>query len=358
MKRLRPLHLLQHGLKAWSCQSLLVLACSVLGLSAAHAQATLQAAPMQTTPTGQALDLSGYTDATGAITVQHRGDTVDPYFALQALGVAQSQGLDISAYALPWARWLSQRYQEAGHLGRYCQSPQQPGRAHQASSRTTWRWCKAPDADDSSLALWLQFLHRLAPHERAQMPIAALQARAAQDLRGLHEPATGLYHVSPHIRYSLFMDNLEVWSAWPSPSLARAIHIAFWDPTHRIFRVSTQKAHPHPGHHFYPDATAQIYPLLVDFPGLPGGAGAHYVQWMREHRATWLAQSGREFPWGLIALVAWRQGDLLSVRCWQQRALPHRHSALWTVTDEVIAQILPPWHPPNHTPPTSEENCA
>jgi hypothetical protein len=78
---------------------------------------------------------------------------------------------------------------------------------------------------------------------------------------------------------------------------------------------------------------------------------------MREHRALWLAQSGREFPWGLIALVAWRQGDLVSVRCWQQRALPHRHTALWTVSDEVIAQILPPWPASPHTPPP-KENCT
>jgi len=153
----------------------------------------------------QVLDLRGYTDATGAITVQYQGDTVDPYFALQALGVAQSHGLDISPYALAWARWLAQRYQEAGHIGRYCQSGVKP--------LTTWRWCKPPDADDSSLALWLHFLHRLPSSVRDQLPIDTLQARAAQDLRQLNNPATGLYHVSPHIRHSLFMDNLEVWSA-------------------------------------------------------------------------------------------------------------------------------------------------
>lgn len=297
---------------------------------------------------GPALNLSGYTDASGAITVQHTGDTVDPYFALQALGMAQAHGLDISDHALPWARWLAQRYQEAGHLGRYCQNARPPG--------PTWYWCKPPDADDSSLALWLQFLHRLPSHERAQLPIEALQSRAAQDLRRLQDSATGLYHVSPHIRYSLFMDNLEVWSAWPSVGLAMAIQKTFWDSSLQIYRVSTQKKHPHPAPHFYPDATAQIYPLLVDFPHVPGGTQAHYTSWMQQHRARWLAQSGREFPWGLIALIAYRQGDMASVRCWQQQALPHRHSALWTVTDEVIAQILPsPDTPHTHH---LEENCT
>lgn len=312
----------------------LLLCCLGLWISGAHAQS-------------QALNLRGYTDASGAITVQHLGDTVDPYFALQALGLAQTHGLDISSYALPWARWVVQRYQEAGHIGRYCQSLQ-----HKAP---TWRWCKPPDADDSTLALWLQFLHRLPNSVRAQLPIDALQARATQDLRRLHDPDTGLYHVSPHIRYSLFMDNLEVWSAWPSTSFALAIQSKFWDSKLQIYRVSTQAAHPHPGKHFYPDATAQIFPLLVDFPHVPGGAASHYTRWMQLHRSQWLAQSGREFPWGLIALVAWRQGDMSSVRCWQQRALPHRHSALWTITDEVVAQILPS---PTTLMPHPQEKCT
>lgn len=298
----------------------------------------------------QVLDLRGYTDATGAITVQYKGDTVDPYFALQALGIAQSQGLDISPYALPWARWLVQRYQEAGHMGRYCRSAVNPPSA--------WRWCKPPDADDSSLALWLHFLHRLPSSVRDQLPIDTLQARAAQDLRQLHNPATGLYHVSLHIPHSLFMDNLEVWSAWPSPSLARDIQRTFWDPALQLYRITTQASHQHPDTHFYPDATAQIYPLLWDFPPLKLQAHALYTRWMKQHRARWLAQSGHEFPWGLVALVAWRQGDMHSVRCWQQRALPHRHSALWTVTDEVIAQILP--RPPITPQPNnlSQENCT
>ena len=113
---------------------LAVLACSA-------ALGTASAAPK--------LDLSGYTDASGAITVQHRGDTVDPYFALQALWLAQTRGLDISDHALPWARWLAQHYTAAGHLGRYCKTGE------------AWHWCKAPDGDDASLALWLHLLRNM-----------------------------------------------------------------------------------------------------------------------------------------------------------------------------------------------------
>ena len=50
----------------------------------------------------KALNLNGYMDNTGAITVQHGGDTVDPYFALQALLLAKAHGLDIAHLAPLW----------------------------------------------------------------------------------------------------------------------------------------------------------------------------------------------------------------------------------------------------------------
>ncbi len=282
----------------------------------------------------KALDLKGYSDASGAITVQYQGDTVDPYFVLQALLLAQSQQLDISAYALPWARWLAEHDVASGHLGRYCKTPQR------------WIWCKAPDADDSSLALWLQFLRQLPASDRAQIQAPALEARAHQALAQLKNPANGLYQVTPHIATSLFMDNLEVWASAPDARLAQAIQSVFWDTQLQLYRISTQAEHPHPGNSFYPDATAQIFPLLLGYPLVPGGASAHYQRWMKQHRARWLAQMGREFPWGLIAMAAQQQGDSTTVRCWQQHALPFRHSHYWTVTDEVVAQILPPLKPP------------
>lgn len=291
-----------------------------------------------TASTAKTLDLSGYTDASGAITVQHQGDTVDPYFSLQALWLAQSQGMDISAHALPWARWLTDHYTAAGHLGRYCKTPQ------------GWIWCKAPDADDSSLALWLHLLRNLPASERLQLKASVLEARAWQDLQQLQDTRLGIYKVSPHVAHGLFMDNLEVWSTLPSNRLAHSIRTVFWDAERGLFRVSTQPEHPHPGHAFYPDATAQIYPLLVGFPGVPGGAAQHYQRWMAQHRTPWLAQIGHEFPWGLIAVVAWQQGDANTVRCWQHKALPLRHSFFWTVTDEVVAQLLPPLTAPLPNP--------
>jgi len=285
------------------------------------------------TSAAKTLDLSGYVDGSGAITVQHQGDTVDPYFSLQALWLAQSQGMDVSAYALPLAQWLDSQFRAIGHLGRYCKTP------------TTWIWCKAPDADDSSLALWLDLLRHLPSSERNRINASALEARAWQDLQRLQDMRLGIFKVSPHWTHGLFMDNLEVWSTRPSPRLAQSIRNVFWDANKQLFRVSTQPEHPHPGNSFYPDATAQIYPLLVGYPLIPGGATPYYQNWMTLHRRSWLAQIGHEFPWGLIAIVAWQQGDLDTVRCWQQKALPFRHSFFWTVTDEVVAQLLPPLPP-------------
>ena len=296
----------------------------------------------------KSLDLKGYLHHTGAITVQHHGDTVDPYFALQAIELAQSHGLDVSAVARPWAQWLAEHYRAAGHLGRYCQNTgATPG-------RPSWYWCKAPDADDASLAMWWQFLNRLPAKDQQAIGAQHLQARAKQDLQELRNRQTGVYNVSRHIPHSLFMDNLEVWSVWRTPQLQQAIQSVFWNSAAQTYRVTTQAEYQQTGQVFYPDSAAQIYPLLVSYPDLPGGPAAHYQRWMRQHRSAWLAQIGHDFPWGVIALIAWQQGDLKSVRCWQMRALPWRHSSYWTVTDEVVAQILPPYTPPGPSP----ESCA
>lgn len=290
----------------------------------------------------QTLDLGGYLDATGAISVQRGGDTVDPYFALQALLLAQDHGLDISAQAQPFARWLAQQYRQTGQLGRYCKQDQ------------VWVMCKSADADDASLALWLHFLQQLPPSVLRQERLQPLQAQALRALRQLQDPRTGLYRVSARIPHSLFMDNLEVWSARPDARLAQRIQATFWDATHQRYRVSTQTDHPHPGSSFYPDATAQIYPLLMRFGLAQAQQAGLYAQWMRQHRATWLRQIVTDFPWGVIAIVAWQQGDLHTVRCWQKRALPQRHSLQWTVTDEAVAQILPPLT----APPPDEGDCT
>lgn len=288
------------------------------------------------------LDLTGYIDETGAITVQRNGDTVDPYFALQALRLAKAHGLDTSAPASDWFHWLAPRYEASSRLDRYCKRQSQ------------WWSCKSADADDASLALWLAFLQAHPPGSGNTVRISALKQQARRNLQALQDRRTGLYRVSKQVPHSLFMDNLEVWSVQPSARLTRAIQGAFWDGHLQIFRVSTQPDHPHPMAVFYPDAAAQLYPLLMKFPFIPGGAPAFYKHWMARHRHTWLNQMPTDFAWGLVALAAWEQGDFETVRCWQERAAPLRHGLHWTVTDEVVFQITSPPFPSQPSP----EDCT
>lgn len=283
------------------------------------------------------LDLEGYSDASGAISVQHRGDTVDPYFALQALLLAHSHGLDISKPAKTWGAWLLQRQKPDATFDRYCRNG------------PVWAACKTADADDSQLGLWLAFMNTLPAHQRRQPEWVRSRTATSAALAHLVDPVKGVYLVSPVYQHGLLMDNLELWEyafthraaqSARHPSFTKTLASVFWDEQRKRFLVSTQPGQRDTTHAFYPDAVAQIFPLLVRFPLIPGGAAAHYRRWMAEHRNEWLAQVKDDFAWGLVAIVALQQNDIPSVRCWLQSALPHRHSAHWTVTDEVAAQIL------------------
>jgi hypothetical protein len=284
-----------------------------------------------------ALNLSGYTDAEGAISIQHKGNTVDPYFALQALLLAHTHGLDISLPAKAWAQWLVQRQKPDATFDRYCRNG------------PVWAACKTADADDSVLGLWMAFIDTL-PNAQRQLPHMVRSRSTAQAaLAKLVDPGRGIYLVSPVYQHGLFMDNLELWAhsfTHPAtqtkhhPNFTRAIEAVFWDAQRQRYLVSTQPGQRDTPHNFYPDAVAQIFPLLVKFPRLPGGAAKYYREWMKEHRKEWLVQVHDDFAWGLIAIVALDQNDLASARCWLQISLPYRHSSHWTVTDEVAAQIL------------------
>lgn len=283
------------------------------------------------------LDLEGYADASGAISVQRQGDTVDPYFALQALLLAHSHGLDISKPAKAWGAWLVQRQKPDATFDRFCRNG------------PVWAPCKTADADDSVLGLWLAFMDSMPAPQRSQASWVRSRTATSTALAKLVDPQQGIYLVSPVYQHGLFMDNLELW-AYPfthkaaqnarHPNFTKTLETVFWDDQRKRYLVSTQPGQRDTAHAFYPDAVAQIFPLLVRFPLIPGGAPAHYRRWMTEHRDEWLAQVKDDFAWGLVAVVALQQGDISSARCWLQTALPHRHGVHWTVTDEVSAQIL------------------
>lgn len=298
-------------------------------------------------------ELDGYTDASGAITVLRGGDSADPYFAMQALLLAHDNGMDISAPAEKFVNWLVLKQKPDGTYDRFCRGVDEK-----------WLSCKAADADDSLLAIWIKLLETM-PAKLSKNPVwMKSYVTSKRSLEHLFQPSRGIYMVSPLVLHGLFMDNLEVWSLKAhlkqpnrlaeADQLAKAIHDTFWDPVNNRFLVSTQLEQRSQKPAFYPDHVAQIFPLLVDFPLLPGDAKLYYRNWMAAHRAEWLGHGQADYPWGLLAVLALRQNDKASARCWLREAAPLRHSTRWAVTDEASLQIL---LSKGLTPSSSEANC-
>ena len=284
------------------------------------------------------LDLTGYLDETGAISILHGGNTTDPYFALQALLLAHDNGLDISTAATKFANWLTPLQKPDGTFDRFCKSPNK-----------TWTSCKTADADDSLLALWMLVLQTMPQKLNANPAWLKSYSIASKALDQLYQPSRGVYMVSPVYLHGLLMDNLEVWSLKASSpraqqkeadDLAAAINNTFWRSASKQFLVSTQLEQQSEKPQFYPDHVAQIFPLLVDFKLLPQTPRLYYQSWMRKHRAEWLKQGEKDYPWGLLAVLALRQGDMRGASCWLRENAAMRHSNRWAVTDEVAFQIL------------------
>jgi len=283
------------------------------------------------------LDLRGYAQSDGAITVLREGTSVDPYFALQALLLARQLGLEHQADAVRWADWLVARQKPDGTFDRFCRAG------------PVWVGCRSADADDALLALWLEFLDGQ-PAELARRPAWQGSRQAAEAaLARLVDPARGIYLVSAVWQHGLLMDNLEAWAATAAraalerpdqPPFAARIRQVFWDAAAGRFLVSTQPQQARLPRAFYPDAVAQVYPLVVGYADVPGGPHAWYRDWMARHRREWLAQVRTDFAWGVVAVVAWQQGDRGAAACWLGSTRGYRHSAHWTVTDEVVAQAL------------------
>jgi hypothetical protein len=290
-------------------------------------------------PAPRPLDLRGYADETGAISVVHGGTSMDPYFAIHALLLAHDNGMQVEPMARRLVEWLLPRQKPDGTFDRYCRT-----------APLRWETCQQADADDSLLAMWTKLLELMPATLAANPAWQRSHAAATAALDRLYQPSRGVYVVSHLSLHGLFMDNLEVWALRAqSPSAARradvaqlgkAIHATFWNPVDRHFMVSTQLEHRSEKSAFYPDAVAQIFPLLVGFPHLPQPPGVYYRNWMREHRRAWLAQGATDYPWGLIAVIALQHDDAAGAACWISQSARLRHSARWSVTDETAYQIL------------------
>lgn len=286
------------------------------------------------------LDLAGYTDEAGAITILHGGEASDPYFAMQALLLAHDGGMDVSVPASRFADWLAPRQKPDGTFDRFCRGADR-----------LWASCKTADADDSLLAMWMRLLDTMPEQLVAKPQWKKSYGISKASLDHLYQPSRGVYMVSPVYLHGLFMDNLEVWSlkahaahasaAGEADKLARAINQTFWDPVNQRYLVSTQLEQRSQKPAFYPDHVAQLFPLLVGFrPAAAETPAAYYRTWMKAYRGEWLRQSDVDYPWGVLAVLAEKQNDRASASCWLRKSGAMRHSARWAVTDEVSLQWL------------------
>lgn len=285
------------------------------------------------------LDLKGYVDDSGAISVLYRGNSSDPYFAMQALLLANDNGMDITAPSRKFINWLLPRQKPDGTFDRFCRDDSQ-----------LWVACKTADADDSLLALWMLLLSTQQTELSKNLAWQKSFETSKASLDRLFQPSRGIYMVSPVYLHGLLMDNLEVWSYLSKSSqpkrsaeaskLAQSIQATFWDPANKRFLVSTQLEQRGEKARFYPDHVAQLFPLLVKFSVTSRNEQPFYRQWMSSYREQWLKQSETDYPWGLIAVLALRENDSFSVRCWLREATPLRHSSRWAITDEVAYQIV------------------
>jgi hypothetical protein len=292
-------------------------------------------------------DPNGYQFSDGAISLHHRGDYIEPYFATKALVLAQEAGLDVHDTAQHWIQWLLPRQEKNGSFGRYCRK-----------GSGEWKLCATADADDSMLALWLQLLYTNAPASGMPVEWQASVKRAQVGLDELRNGRLGIYHISRRNHVALFMDNVEVYAALVDIARAQerfgereqaqttrqkaekldlAIQQVFWNKHAEWFRPSIQRSRPE----FYPDVVAQVYPWLADMPMTSDVQTREaWTQWKNRFGAEWLEKKSDPHPWGLVAMAALKAGDHASAACWLSRSEPLRFSTNWNILEESAFQAV------------------
>ncbi|RQZ19890.1 hypothetical protein DIE15_04730 [Burkholderia sp. Bp9031] len=310
---------------AWRVACCVAACCSVLHAGAAE------------------LQLNGlYQRTDGAITVRLNGVGIDPYFAAKALLAAADTQMDARQAALAWVAWMLPRQRPDGGFNRYCV------KAGMISP------CAEADADDAMMATWIELLSRFAPPDGMPAAWELSLRRAGERLDSLLDKATGVYQISSSLHVALLMDNVEVHSAFQALAayyvrraeyaraapwsqradrLSAAILKVFWRGAQSGFRASTQRISDAS---FYPAKVAQIFPILSGIQVPDQSNETIYAQWMQKYGKTWMQLAGSDFPWGLIALVAFKMNDWSTVACWYARSGPYRHGTHWNVMEEAL----------------------
>ena len=315
----------------------------VMGISPSHAKS--HHAPIANSFTLEPMNVR----PDGAILTWATGGVIDPYFPTKALLLAQDNGMDISELGTRWVEWMLARQDESGLFGRYCYKEDQ----------AVYETCAIADADDAMMAMWVELLYRLAPRGGLPEAWAKSAEKAQYQLDSIFDSSSTVFFVSKAMHAGLLMDNIEIYAAYKNIERnalriganktaksysARAEYLkngiipTFWDQKNTTFKASTQ-TRTDAG--FYPDTVVQLIPMMYKFssPSVKQPRD-FYAKWMKNHRGEWFALIGKDYPWGLLAVVAMQQNDAMTANCWLRRSAPFRHGEQWNVLDEAAFQVV------------------
>jgi len=293
---------------------------------------------------------SAYIMPDGAIrTYLEKNAIIDPYFPTKALLTAHENGMNISALAKGWINWMLPRQESDGLFARFCYDGDKDG----------YEACMVADADDSMMAMWTELLYRMAPAGGMPASWRVSVTKALKHLEELYDKESGIYFISKEMPVGLLMDNIEIYASLARSAdeaarigelkqasqfyvkahrLKAGILKTFWDRDAQRFRVSTQTR---TDAEFYPDNVAQMVPLLHGFHAfMLGTQEISYSEWMMSHQDEWFGMIGKNYPWGLLAVIALQHNDVATANCWMQQSAPHRHTGTWDVLDEAAFQTV------------------
>lgn len=331
----------------------------LLGLSTFYSARTASAAIESAAPVSasfavmqdRTFKLGVFQHHDGAIPIINNDERVDAYFATKALLTAHESGLDIREAGGKWVEWLLPRQKADGRFMRYTRQPAANGKA------AFWKTTDIADADDSLLAEWVELLHALAPKQGMPAHWQKSAALASEHLATLRNNK-GIFYIARENRVGLFMDNTEVYASFmniardqvrlgqteqakntllAAQNLGVAIQKVFWDKKNAQYLVSTQVI---PDSVFYPQAPAQVFPMLSGLKTPVAADNVVFAQWLARHGENWLQMKHDEYPWGLIAFAAWKIGDNNTAQAWQNQNRKLRFGPQWTVLDEAVYQGL------------------
>lgn len=325
---------------------------------------------------GWPLDLSAFQRSDGALCMMPGSDWVDPYFALKALVLASTFGAQLGNSWPRFARYITTIQDGAGliprELGQASTAPaaKSQGLLRKQRSAVSTQTRSQADADDALLALWLQ-AGSLLPSP-AGLPASTMQEsqlRAAAMLQGpLWNQTLGLTRVFQQQETYLLIDNLEVWNAvqqlarsspWVGlTALRRRLPSAQeWSRLESRLRQGIQQQFPglqtlNPAWcapaapwelRLYPDGTAA--PLLWMAqrgisPAASSTPSARLAAWYSVYRDVWQASIQNEYPWGLLALSAYLEGQRSIAASWVKQAATAKAQGRWHIMEEVLLQVL------------------